>query len=257
MDKYITGKVTAKGAKEGCLCPIRVDGSPFRVQVPSGSWSGRMLRLSDIRTRTGVHTVYVTLKVVPEKKRARWWKVLLWILVFCCVVRVAYHLIYEQETPTTVQKTTAAVQTNATPVENDLSRAMDRLYKAGMGEGTAGEVEIAIIQRTRWNALTPGGPRGTMVEIIAPDMEKMMQDMERELADGTLQARTPDDVLREMVKRLMTSQYEERKTSLVVQTVYDEAGDPQVVETEELADALYGGLLSWQKQAAEKMGVRE
>jgi len=55
----------------------------------------------------------------------------------------------------------------------------------------------------------------------------------------------------------MTSQYEERKTSLVVQTVYDEAGDPQVVETEELADALYGGLLSWQKQAAEKMGVRE
>ena len=228
-------------AKRGCTKTLTTGGMRLTIRVPAGTTSGRVLILRAVPFPIGARDVAVKIEV---KRKTGW----LWACLAAGAAAVILHL-SGLEHPVATPKTTAV---RGGQTENrELAAAMERLYQIQPGGDTASaRVEQAILRLGSWQAEGGSGPRGYQVSITAPDMAGLMESISESLAAGELQAATAEEINELILRRLEQGDYTMRKQSVMVQYTEGEDG-PCVEQTEALADAVYGGLLSWQQQAIE------
>ncbi len=237
-------RISPGEAKGGCTKNIKVGGMRLSVRVPAGVSNGRVLQLRGVPFPRGPQDVLVKIQV--SRNRAWLWVCLAFVAAGC-LGQVMKAL--DRADSTTEQSPSITAASNG---DRSLAAAMQRLYQAQAQQDTAAaRVEAELLRRGSWEATGGSGSRGTAVTVTAPDMAAMMEDIEGKLEQGQLSASSPEAVCEEVLRRLQQGEYTLKKTHVMV-TYTGQGEEAALVQTEALADAVYGGLLSWQEAALEQ-----
>ncbi len=237
-------RISPAEAKRGCTKKFRANGMQIAVNIPAGATNGQVLNLWAVPFPTGPQNMTVTVKV----SRSHTW---VWIGLVLVVLWGFGQMLNPKPASQTRPESSrpASAAANVQPADSKLDEAIRQLYQTPVQTDTAAaRVEAELMKLGSWEYSGGSGPRGTGVIFTAPDMAALMDEIQQQLEQGQLTADSPEAVCELILQRLQQGAYSTRRTSVVVKYT-EQDGIGSIVQTEQLADAVYGGLLTWQEEA--------